>query len=212
MPITLEHIFSAPFLRSVLLRKNLLKNYAPKIRSAAVNIYCKFLFGNACVSYGNACVLFGNAYQAASPSLTAFGAESRPRSSPPTTLKLAFLYGNAFFAVDINGCTLFMRKLCSALQKSVRLRQRFLLRSAKHAHERLNTSSPLHFLGRFCYAKTYLRITLRRYVQQPLISTANSSSVTLVSSSVTLTKLRARLSHPTEQRADLAASHPPPLI
>ena len=45
---------------------------------------------------GNACVLYGNAYQAASPALTAFGAESRPRSSPPTTLKLAFLYGNAF--------------------------------------------------------------------------------------------------------------------
>ena len=46
--------------------------------------------------YGNACVLYGNAYQAASPALTAFGAESRPCSSPPTTLKLAFLYGNAF--------------------------------------------------------------------------------------------------------------------
>ena len=46
--------------------------------------------------YGNACVLYGNAYQAASPALTSYGAESRPRSSPPTTLKLAFLYGNAF--------------------------------------------------------------------------------------------------------------------
>ena len=45
--------------------------------------------------YGNACVLYGNAYQAASPALTAFGAESRPCSSPPTALKLAFLYGNA---------------------------------------------------------------------------------------------------------------------
>ena len=54
MPIKLEHIFSAPFLRSVLLRKNLLKKYAPKIRSAAVNICCKFLFGNTCVLYGNA--------------------------------------------------------------------------------------------------------------------------------------------------------------
>ena len=75
-----------------MLRKNLLKKYAPKIRSAAVNIYCKFLFGNACVLFGNACVLFSNA---------------------------CVLYGNAY-------------------------------------------------------------------------------------------KLRARLSHPTEQRADLAASHPPP--
>ena len=67
----------------------------------------------------NACVLYGNAYQAASPALTSYGAESRPCSSPPTTLKLAFLYGNAFL--------------------------------------------------------------------QPLISAANSSSVTLVSSTVTLT-------------------------
>ena len=90
----------------------------------------------------NACVLYGNAYQAASPALTAFGAESRPRSSPPTTLKLAFLYGNAFFAADINSCTLFYAQ-------------------ATLAHERLNTSSPLHFLGRFCSAKTYLRNTLR---------------------------------------------------
>ena len=46
--------------------------------------------------YGNAYVLYGNASQAASPALTAFGAESRPCSSPPATLKLAFLYGNAF--------------------------------------------------------------------------------------------------------------------
>ena len=44
----------------------------------------------------NACVLYGNASLAASPALTSYGAESRPRSSPPTTLKLAFLYGNAF--------------------------------------------------------------------------------------------------------------------
>ena len=44
----------------------------------------------------NVCVPSGNASQAASPALTAFGAERRPRSSPPTTLKLAFLYGNAF--------------------------------------------------------------------------------------------------------------------
>ena len=34
----------------------------------------------------------------------------------------------------------------------------------------------------------------------------------LVCCTVTLTKLRARLSHPTEQRADLAAAHPPPEI
>ena len=53
-----------------MLRKNLLKKYAPKIRSAAVNICCKFLYGNACVLYGNvrvlfgnACVLYGNAYK-----------------------------------------------------------------------------------------------------------------------------------------------------
>ena len=46
-----------------MLRKNLLKKYAPKIRSAAVNIYCKFLYGNACVLFGNACVLYGNAYK-----------------------------------------------------------------------------------------------------------------------------------------------------
>ena len=46
--------------------------------------------------FGNACVLYGNAYQAARPALTSYGAESRPSSSPPTTLKLAFLYGNAF--------------------------------------------------------------------------------------------------------------------
>ena len=44
----------------------------------------------------NACVLYGNASQAARPALTAYGAESRPSSSPPTALKLAFLYGNAF--------------------------------------------------------------------------------------------------------------------
>ena len=36
----------------------------------------------------NVCVPSGNAYQAASPSLTAFGAESRPRSSPPATLNI----------------------------------------------------------------------------------------------------------------------------
>ena len=44
----------------------------------------------------NACVLYGNVSQAARPALTAYGAESRPSSSPPTALKLAFLYGNAF--------------------------------------------------------------------------------------------------------------------
>ena len=37
-----------------MLRKNLLKKYAPKIRSAAANICCKFLYDNACVLYGNA--------------------------------------------------------------------------------------------------------------------------------------------------------------
>ena len=46
-----------------MLRKNLLKKNAPKIRSAAINICCKFLIGNACVLYGNACVLYGNAYK-----------------------------------------------------------------------------------------------------------------------------------------------------
>ena len=60
---------------------------------------------------GNACVLYGNAYQAASPALTAFGAESRPRSSPPTTLKLAFLYGNAFLQQISTAARFFMRKL-----------------------------------------------------------------------------------------------------
>ena len=46
-----------------MLRKNLLKKYAPKIRSAAVNICCKFLYGNAFVLFGNAYVLYGNAYK-----------------------------------------------------------------------------------------------------------------------------------------------------
>ena len=131
----------------------------------------------------NAYVLYGNAYQAASPALTSYGAESRPRSSPPTTLKLAFLYGNAFLQQISTAARFFMRKL------------------------RL----PMN-------ACTYLlRLTLSRYVQQPLISAANSSTVTLVShtvtlvsSTVTLYLLLALLSHPTEQRADRAAAHPPP--
>ena len=38
----------------------------------------------------NACGLYGNASQAASPALTSYGAESRPRSSPPTTPKITF--------------------------------------------------------------------------------------------------------------------------
>ena len=38
----------------------------------------------------NACVLYGNASQAARPALTAYGAESRPSSSPPTTPKITF--------------------------------------------------------------------------------------------------------------------------
>ena len=134
----------------------------------------------------NACVLYGNAYQAASPALTAFGAESRPRSSPPTTLKLAFLYGNAFLQQILTAARYLCASFAPLCKNPLGYANGILLRSAKHAHERLNTSSPLHFLGRFCYAKTYLRNTLRRYVQQPLISAANSSTVTLVSSSVTL--------------------------
>ena len=74
--------------------------------------------------YGNACVLYGNASQAASPALTAFGAESRPCSSPPTTLKLAFLYGNAF-----------LQQISTAA--------RFFYAQATLAHERLHTSAPL---------------------------------------------------------------------
>ena len=52
----------------------------------------------------NACVLYGNAYQAASPALTSYGAESRPCSSPPTTHVCSrYQRLHAFF----------MRKLCS---------------------------------------------------------------------------------------------------
>ena len=144
--------------------------FAPQIRAAAVNVCCKFLFGNAYV-------LYGNAFQAASPALTACGAESRPCSSPPTTLKLAFLYGNAFLQQTSTAA----RFLCASY------------------------ACPLT-LAHICSTHT----SLRRYVQQPLMSAANSSLVTLMSSTVTLSKLQARLSQPVAQRADLAAAHPPP--
>ena len=140
--------------------------------------------------YGNACVLYGNAYQAASPALTSYGAESRPRSSPPTTLKLPLLYGNAFLQ-QISTAARFFHAQATLAHKACT----YLLRS---------------FLRSFLLRKKDLRTPLRRYVQQPLISAANSSSVTLVSSTVTLTKLQARLSQPLAQRADLAAAHPPP--
>ena len=64
--------------------------------------------------YGNAYVLYGNASQAASPALTAYGAESRPCSSPPTT------------------------PVCSRYQQL-----HAFYAQATLAHERLHTSAPL---------------------------------------------------------------------
>ena len=127
--------------------------------------------------YGNAYVLYGNASQAASPALTAFGAESRPCSSPPTTLKLAFLYGNAFFAADINSCTLFMRKL------------------------RLPMNACTHLL------RSYFAPQIRAAAVNICCKFLFGNACVLYGNA---TKLRARLSQPLAQRADLAASHPPP--
>ena len=157
LPIKLAHICSAPFLGRFA-TQNQLKKSAPQKRAAAVNICCKFL-------YGNACVLYGNAHHAARPALTSYGAESRPSSSPPAALKLAFLYGNAFLQQILTAARFLCASFAPLCKNPLGYANGILLRSAKHAHERLNTSSPLHFLGRFCFAKTYLRNTLRRYVQ-----------------------------------------------
>ena len=126
----------------------------------------------------NASVLFGNASQAASPALISYGAESRPCSSPPTSLKLAFLYGNAF-----------LQQISTAA--------RFFYAQATLAHERLHTSAPLNAPQIRAAA---VNICCKFLFGNACVLYGNAY------------KLRARLSHPTEQRADLAASHPPPLI
>ena len=82
----------------------------------------------------NACVLYGNAYQAASPALTAFGAESRPRSIPPTTLKLAFLYGNAFLQQILTAARFLCASFAPLCKNPLSYANGILLRSAKRAH------------------------------------------------------------------------------
>ena len=154
------------------------------------------------------CVPRGNASQAASPALTSYGAESRPRSSPPTTRN--YLCGQQSCpSVSMYVCrTVTLTKLRARLSQP--LAQRADLAAAhpppeitfavsKAARVRLSAHPPMRKASAF--------LTLANARRWRAYSYLFGNAFVLYGNAY---KLRARLSQPLEQRADLAASHPPP--
>ena len=147
------------------------------------------------------CVPSGNASQAASPALTSYGAESRPRSSPPTTR--SYLRGQLSCPRRMSAHPP-MRKATAFLTLANARRWRaysYLVSNACVLYgNAYQAASP---------ALTAFGAESRPCSSPPATLNYLCSSVTIVSSTVTLTKLQARLSQPLAQRADLAAARPP---
>ena len=184
----------------------------------------------------------GNAYQAASPALTAFGAESRPRSSPPTTRN--YLCGQQSCpSVSMFGCrAVTLTKLRARLSQPLAQRADLAAahpppeitfavskaaRVSQSAHPPMRKATAFLTLANARRWRAYSYLVSNACVLNGNASQAASPALTSYGAesrprSIPPTalklaflygnayKLRARLSHPTEQRVDLAAAHPPP--